>query len=309
METRTIGSLDVSVVGLGCNNFGRRLDAAGTAIVVEAALEAGINFFDTADVYGSGQSEEFLSRALGSRRDQVIIATKFANAMPGQGEGGHPDYIRVAVENSLRRLGTDRIDLYQMHVPDPRVPIAETLGALDDLVKAGKVREIGSSNFSAEQIRAAEAAATARPGAARFASVQNHYSLLHREPEAEVLPECERLGLAFLPYFPLAGGVLTGKVSRGQVAPEGSRLRDSGTYNRFATERNLAIVDKLISFAEDHGHTVLELAFAWLLAKSAVASVIAGATKREQIVANVAAAQWSLGAAELAVVDALAAGE
>lgn len=306
MDTRKIGSLDVSVVGIGCNNFGRRLDAAGTAVVVEAALEAGINFFDTADVYGNGQSEEYLSRALGKRRSQVIIATKFANAMPGQGDaGGHPDYIRVAVEASLRRLDTDCIDLYQMHVPDAKVPIADTLGALDDLVKAGKVREIGSSNFSAAQIRDAEAAV--RPGGARFASVQNHYSLLHREDEHDALPECERLGLGYLPYFPLAGGVLTGKVSRGHVAPEGSRLRDSGTYNRFATARNLDIVDKLISFAEERGHTVLDVAFAWLLAKPVVASVIAGATKREQVFANAAAASWRLNAADLAALDAIAA--
>jgi aryl-alcohol dehydrogenase-like predicted oxidoreductase len=302
METRRIGSLAVSVVGLGCNNFGRRIDADRSAAVVNAAIDAGINFFDTADVYGDGQSEEFLSRALGQRRNQVIIATKFANRMEGQGSGASPDYIRVAVEASLRRLNTDTIDLYQQHVPDPNVPIADTLGALDDLVKAGKIREIGSSNFSADQIREAESAAKQM---ARFVSVQNHYSLLHREPEADVLPECERLGMAFLPYFPLASGVLTGKYRQGQPFPEGTRL--SVGDKRFATDENIAIAEKLIAFAEARGHSILELAISWLLARPAVASVIAGATKPEQVKANVAAHDWRLSAAELAEIDAIVA--
>ena len=222
MEKRRIGSLDVSVVGLGCNNFGWRLDAAGTKKVVDAALDAGINFFDTADIYGKGQSEEYLGRALGSRRSEIVLATKFGMKMDEQRKGAKPDYLRQALEDSLARLGTDHVDLYQLHTPDADVPIADTLGALDELVKAGKVREIGCSNFSAEQLREAEAAV--QPGAARFVSVQNEYSLFHREPERDVLAACERLGLAFIPYFPLASGLLTGKYRKGRPLPEGTRL-------------------------------------------------------------------------------------
>jgi len=303
MEIRKIGTLDVSAVGVGCNNFGRRIDAEAAAAVVNAALDAGINFFDTADVYGSGLSEEYLSRALGSRRRDVLIATKFRSKMEGQGEGAHPDYIRVAVEASLRRLNTGVIDLYQIHSPDESIPIADTLGALDDLVKAGKVREIGCSNFSAAQLQ--EAAAAVKPGAARFVSVQNYYSMLHREPEAEVLPECERQGLAFLPYFPLEAGLLTGKVRRGQEIPQGTRLSDAGTQTRFVNDQRLDVVEKLIAYAEGRGHTILELAFSWLLAKAPVASVIAGATRPEQIHANAAAAGWRLTDTELQEVDAL----
>jgi aryl-alcohol dehydrogenase-like predicted oxidoreductase len=296
MQTRKIGSLTISVVGLGCNNFGRRLNAARTAEVVSAALDNGINFFDTANTYGNGQSEEYLGKALGSRRHEVVIATKFGSQMEGGGRGAHPDYIRRAVEASLSRLGTDVIDLYQLHQPDPNVPLADTLGALNELVQAGKVREIGCSNFSAEQIREAEAAE--EPGAARFASVQNEYSLLHREPEESgVLAECERVGLAFLPYFPLASGLLTGKYRKGQPIPDGTRL--SGGGNRWVTDQNLAIVERLIQFAESRDHSILELAFAWLLARPVVASVIAGATKPEQVRANAAAAGWSLTEADL----------
>jgi aryl-alcohol dehydrogenase-like predicted oxidoreductase len=304
METRKIGSLSVSVVGLGCNNFGRRLDAARTAEVVNACLDEGINFFDTADVYGSGQSEEYLGKALGSRRSEVIIASKFANGMEDRGRGAHPDYIKIAVEASLRRLGTDYIDLYQQHVPDPEVPIADTLGTLNDLVQAGKVREIGSSNFSAAQIREAEEAV--KSGAARFVSIQNRYSVLHREPENDgVLAECERLGQVFLPYFPLESGLLTGKIRQGQAAPEGTRLSDAGAASRFVTDQNMALTEKLITFAESRNHTILELAFGWLLAKSAVASVIAGATRVEQIKANVGAAGWKLSADDLTQIDAI----
>ena len=299
METRKVGSLHVSVVGLGCNNFGRRLDAAQTAAVVDAALDAGINFFDTADVYGGGQSEEFIGRALGSRRNAVVIATKFGNRMEGQGSGASAAYVREACEASLRRLGTDYIDLYQLHRPDPQVSIAETLGALDELVRAGKVREIGCSNFSAEQIREAEAA---HANGARFVSVQNEYSLLKRDVERDVLPECERAGLTFLPYFPLASGLLTGKYRRGEPAPSGSRLAGGGRANQLS-DQNLAIVEELIRFAEAHGHTILELAFSWLLARPVVASVIAGATKPEQVHANTGAAQWRLTADELGEID------
>ncbi len=303
METRKIGALEVSVIGLGCNNFGRRLDAAGTAVVVNASLDAGINFFDTADVYGAGQSEEYIAKALGTRRGEVVLATKFSGNMEGQGKGAHPDYIRVAVEASLKRLNTDVIDLYQLHNPDPNVPVADTLGALDELVKAGKVREIGCSNFSVEQLKEAELAA--KPGAARFVSVQNRYSMLFREPEDGVLAECQRLGQGFLPYFPLESGLLTGKIRKGHDAPQGTRLAESGTASRFLSDERIDVVEKLIAYAESHGHTMLELAFGWLLARPVVASVIAGATKADQVHANAEAANWHLTSVELAEVDAL----
>jgi aryl-alcohol dehydrogenase-like predicted oxidoreductase len=208
MEKRKIGSLEVSVVGLGCNNFGWRIDEQCTQAVVDAALENGINFFDTADIYGGTKSEEFLGRALGNRRDEIVLATKFGMKVSDGKEGARPEYIRQAVEDSLKRLGTDRIDLYQLHRPDENVPIADTLGALDELVKAGKVREIGASNFSADQLRRAETAV--QEGAARFVSLQNEYSLINREVEAEVIPEAIKQQVAFLPYFPLASGLLTG---------------------------------------------------------------------------------------------------
>ena len=303
MNTRRIGSLTVSVVGLGCNNFGRRLDAAGTERVVHAALDAGITLFDTADIYAKGESEEYLGRALGARRDEVMIATKFGKPMDERRRGARPEYVRQAAEDSLRRLGTDHIDLYQIHEPDPSVPIAETLGALDELVRAGKVREIGCSNFSAEQLREADGAAA--PGAARFVSVQNEYSLLNREPEQGVLAECERLGLAFIPYFPLASGLLTGKYRAGKPAPAGSRLASDGKGGSRVSEDELALVERLIAFAESRRHTVLELAFSWLIAHRLVASVIAGATRPEQVTANVASAGWPLTSAEMAEVDAI----
>lgn len=299
MQRRRIGSLGVSAVGIGCNNFGWRIGADETVAVVDAALEAGIDFFDTADLYGGGKSEEFLGRALGPRRADVVIATKFGHPGNGHLRGGHPDTVRRAAEESLRRLGTDYIDLYQIHRPDPDVPVVETLGALDELVRAGKVREIGCSNFSAAQVREADSAARG----ARFVSVQNDYSLLQREPEAEVLPECERLGLAFLPFFPLAGGLLTGKYRKGRPAPEGTRLADPTWEERMRAEERLDQVEALIAFAEGRGHTVLELAFAWLLARPAIASVIAGATRPAQVHANAAAAAWSLTDADLAEID------
>jgi aryl-alcohol dehydrogenase-like predicted oxidoreductase len=303
MDTRRIGSLEVSVVGLGCNNFGRRLDFDATSAVVDAALESGITFFDTADVYGGTRSEEYLGRALGRRREDVVVATKFGAAVDEQRKGARPEYVRHAVEDSLRRLGTDRIDLYQLHTPDPSVPIGETIGALEELVKAGKVREIGCSNFSADQLREAEE--VTREGAARFVSVQNEYNLLHREPERDVLPECERLGIAFIPYFPLTNGLLTGKYRRGKGAPAGSRL-DSGRGERLLTDRNLAVVERLVEFSERRGHMILELAFSWLLGRPAVASVIAGATSPEQARSNAAAARWELTDAELTEVDSIA---
>jgi len=303
MEMRRIGSLAVSVVGLGCNNFGWRLDAAATAAVVDAALASGINFLDTADIYGGTRSEEYLGQALAGRRDRVVLATKFGMAVDERRRGARPEYVRQALEDSLRRLKTDHIDLYQLHQPDPEVPIADTLAALDELVKAGLVREIGCSNFSAAQLR--EAHAAAREGAARFVSVQNEYSLLHREPEREVLAECERLGMAFIPYFPLASGLLTGKYRRGRPPPKGSRIESGGRFGDLLSERNLALVEALAEFAESRGRTLLELAISWLLSRPQVASVIAGATSPEQVATNAKAAGWRLTPAELADVDAI----
>jgi aryl-alcohol dehydrogenase-like predicted oxidoreductase len=306
VERRHIGALEVSVVGLGCNNFGGRLDEAGARAVVAAAVDAGIDFFDTADMYGGTRSEELLGRALGKRRGEVIVATKFGWRIDDRRPGGaKPDYVRRAVEDSLRRLGTDRIDLYQLHRPDPETPVEQTLAVLDGLVRGGKVREIGCSNFSAPQLREAQAAV--RAGAARFVSVQNEYSLAHREPEREVIPECERQGLAFLPFFPLASGVLTGKYRRGAPAPGGTRLAGSSAMaDRFLSARNRAVADALAAFAESRGRSLLELAFSWLLSRGVVASVIAGAMSPEQVRANAAAAGWRLTVEELAEVDRLA---
>jgi aryl-alcohol dehydrogenase-like predicted oxidoreductase len=301
MQTRSIGSLSVSAVGLGCSNFGWRIDSDATTPVVHAALDAGINFFDTANTYGKGQSEEYLRRALGPRRKDVILATKFGMKMDEERHGARPEYVLQAAEDSLRRLGTDYIDLYQLHQPDPTVPIAETLGALDTLVQAGKVREIGCSNFSADQLRAAEAAA--RRGAARFVSVQNNYSLLNRDPETGVLPECERLRFAFIPYLPLANGLLTGKYRLGQPPPAGSRAVD-GYGPKVFTDGNLAIVESWTAFAAAHGHTLLELAVSWLLSKPMVASVIAGAKTVEQVRQNASAANWLLSASEIDAIPA-----
>ena len=298
MEYRKLGSLNVSLVGLGCNNFGWRTDAAGTAAVLDAALDAGINFFDTADVYGGGQSEEFLGKALKGRRQKAIIATKFGMKMGEGREGARPEYVRAALEASLRRLQVDTIDLYQIHRPDPSTPIADTLQVLNDAVKAGKVREIGCSNFSAEQMRAARST----PGPRYFASVQNDYSLLKRDAEAQVLPECVRTGVAFLPYFPLANGLLTGKYRQGRPFPESSRGKDAFGPKVF-TPVNIDRVEALIAFSESRGHSLLELAFSWLAARPEISSVIAGAKTRDQVRANSCAASWQLTAADLVAVD------
>ncbi|MEO8201730.1 MAG: aldo/keto reductase [Gemmatimonadota bacterium] len=298
---RKIGSLEVSVVGLGCNNFGGRLDAERTAGVVRAALDAGMNFFDTADIYGGTRSEEYLGRALGPRRADVVLATKFGMEVDPRRKGARPEYLRHALEDSLRRLRTDFVDLYQLHQPDPTVPIADTLGALDDLVKAGKVRETGCSNFSPAQTVEAERAVL--PGNARFVSVQNEYSLLHRDPEDGVLETCRRLNLAFIPFFPLASGLLTGKYRQGQVPLKGSRLSEGGRYQRWLSDAKLAVVEKLITYAESRGHTILELAISWLACQPAVASVIAGATAPAQVVANARAADWKLSPEDLRLVD------
>jgi aryl-alcohol dehydrogenase-like predicted oxidoreductase len=302
MEKRKIGSLEVTVVGLGCNNFGWRIDAAATSRVVDAALDAGINFLDTADSYGPRQSEEFLGQALKGRWGRVVIATKFGSKLDDQHQGAKADYVRGAVEDSLRRMGTDRIDLYQLHRPDPGTPIGETLEALDGLVKSGKVREIGCPNFSVEQIREAEDAV--REGAARFISVQNEYSLMHRGTEKDVLPECIRRRLAFLPYFPLANGLLTGKYRAGEQFPAGSR-GETGWGPKVFTEEKLRLADRLREFAESRGHTLLELAFSWLASRPAVASVIAGAKTVEQAQANARAAGWRLTEGELTEVDGI----
>lgn len=295
VESRNIGSLKVSVVGVGCNNFGRRLDAAQTREVVDAALDEGINFFDTADIYGSGQSEEFLGRALGKRRKDVVITSKFGMKMSEEKRGAHPDYIRSAVEDSLRRLGSDWIDFYMLHTPDPSVPIADTLGALDDLVQRGLVREIGCSNFSASQLQEASEAASG----ARFVGVQNRYSLLHREPEQDgVLDWCAANDTAFIPFFPLHNGLLTGKYRAGSELPTDTRLSGTPRGEELLTTENLQLIEELMAFCESVDRSILELAFGWLLARSPVASVIAGATRPAQIRANAAAAGWIPGSSE-----------
>jgi aryl-alcohol dehydrogenase-like predicted oxidoreductase len=306
MEMRTIGSLEVSAVGLGTNNFGiGRMEPQDVPPVVDAALEAGINFFDTADGYGN--SEELLGKALVGRRDAAVIATKFASPVDGGPGGASPDYVRTAVERSLKELGTDRIDLYQIHRPDQSTPIADTLGALDELVKAGKVLEIGCSNFSGAQLREAQAAIA--PGGARFVSVQNELSLVRRNDEANGLPVAAELDIAYLPYFPLASGVLTGKYRRGEAPPAGSRLgaQPAEVSARALSDKRFDTVEALTAWAEAHGHSILDLAFAWLLAKPVVASVIAGATKVDQVEANAAAGGWTLTPAEVAEVDAISA--
>ncbi len=301
MQQRSLGSLSVSLVGLGCNNFGGRIDLEATRKVVDAALDAGIQFFDTADVYGGGTSEELLGKALGERRSRVVIATKFG-APRSASDGlkrGSAAWVQRAVESSLRRLGTDYIDHYQLHFPDPEVPIEETLGALHLLVQAGKVREIGCSNFGSTRLF--EAAERAEQGSLTpFRTVQNRFSLLHREPEAKVLPACEKLGMGLIPYFPLESGLLTGKYRRGEEIPEGTRLAafPADQRGRFMSDDKLAAVERLAQYAEDHGHTLLELAISWLASCPVVTSVIAGATRPEQVHANAAGCGWELSASE-----------
>jgi aryl-alcohol dehydrogenase-like predicted oxidoreductase len=294
------GGPQVSVVGLGTNNFGARCDYEQSLAVIDTALEAGITLFDTADIYGQGTSEDFIGRALEGRRDRVVLATKFGNPMeehPADRRGSR-DYIRWAVEGSLRRLRTDVIDVYQMHVPDEGTPIEETLAALHELVQEGTVRHIGSSNYSAVQIEAADRVARER-GLTRFVAAQNQYSLVEREVEHEILPVCERLGIGMLPFFPLASGLLTGKYTRGEQATEG-RLA-----GREIPEERWDRLERVEQFAETHGVPLLSVAIGGLAAMPAVASVIAGATKPEQVRANVAAGEWEPSADELAALDAL----
>jgi aryl-alcohol dehydrogenase-like predicted oxidoreductase len=302
METRAIGSLQVSVVGLGCNNFGRRVDEEGTRRVVDAALDAGVTFLDTADIYGGTKSETFLGRVLAGRRDRVVLATKFGMEVAPDKKGAAPAYVRRAAHDSLARLQTDHIDLYQLHEPDPAVPIADTLAVLDELVGEGRVREIGCSNFSAEQQR--EAAKAVADGAARFVSVQNELSLLERGDLEDGLTGAREIGLAYIPYFPLASGVLTGKYRRGEAPPDGTRLAN---YGERVSDEEFDRLDVLTRFAADRDRTLVELAIGWLASLAPVASVITGATKPEQIQANAASAGWRLTDEERETVLALVA--
>ncbi|MGC4803769.1 aldo/keto reductase [Micromonospora sp. DT233] len=313
MTYRRLGDsgLVVSTAGLGCNNFGSRLDLDGTRAVVDAALDAGITLFDTADLYGKqpGDSEELLGQALKGRRDDVVVATKFGMDVdglngPDYGARGARRYIARAVEGSLRRLGTDHIDLYQLHQPDPGTPIDETLAALDDLVRAGKVRYLGNSNFAGWQIADADWVASST-GRARFISAQNHYSLLERGVEAEVIPACERFGLGMLPFFPLANGLLTGKYKRNEAPPAGSRLAGGGRYAERLAAARWDTIEALEAYAAERGISLLTVAIGGLAARPAVASVIAGATTPEQVRANAAAVAWQPTDADLEALDAL----
>ncbi|GAA2033546.1 aldo/keto reductase [Terrabacter terrae] len=306
MTYRQLGDsgLTVSTVGLGCNNFGRRLDQDGTNAVVRQALESGITLFDTADIYGHGASEEMLGLALGSERENVVVATKFGMDMQGAngpdwGVRGSRRYIRKAVEASLRRLGTDWIDLYQLHRPDPQTPIDETLAALDELVREGKVRYLGSSNFTGWQVVDADWTARAA-GTSRFVSAQNEYSLLERDVEEELVPACEHVGVGLLPFFPLASGLLTGKYRRGQAAPEGTRL--AGMADRLASA-DWDTIERLEAYAAERGLRPIDVAIGGLAAQPAVASVIAGATRPEQVLENVQAGLWEPTAEDLAELD------
>jgi aryl-alcohol dehydrogenase-like predicted oxidoreductase len=309
LPTRRLGdsALEVSVVGLGCNNFGGRTGREGTAAVLEAALDAGITFLDTADIYSVGASEELIGELLEGRREDYLIATKFGMEMKGV-EGvpaaprGSREYIRWAVEGSLRRLRVDRIDLYQYHQPDGTTPPEGTLEALDELVREGVVTAIGCSNFSAAEIEAADRISRER-GLARYVTLQNEYSLLERQIEAEVAPACERLGVSILPFFPLAMGMLTGKYRRGEEPPQGTRLAARGISG---SDEQFDVVEAIEGFAEERGVGVLDVAIAGLAAQPAVASVIAGATKPEQVAANVAALRWQPSADDLAKLDRVA---
>ncbi|MET8309863.1 MULTISPECIES: aldo/keto reductase [unclassified Micromonospora] len=313
MTYRRLGDsgLVVSVVGIGCNNFGRKLDLDGTRAVVDAALDAGITLFDTADIYGEpqGGSEELLGQALKGRRDDVVVATKFGMDMnglngPDFGARGSRRYIARAVEASLRRLGTDHIDLYQMHEPDPGTPIDETLAALDDLVRDGKVRYLGNSNFAGWQIADADWVASSN-GRARFISAQNHYSLVERSVETEVIPACERFGLGMLPFFPLANGLLTGKYRRDGQPPAGSRLSGGGRYAERLAAADWDTIEAIEAYAAERGLTMLQVAIGGLAAQPAVTSVIAGATTPEQVHANAAAGTWEPTDEDLAALRAI----
>ena len=313
MKYRAVGKsgLQVSVIGLGCNNFGMRLDLEGSRAVIHAALDAGITLFDTADIYGgAGASETMMGQVLGARRKDIVLATKFGMQMDKEGvkKGASRRYIMAAVEDSLRRLQTDWIDLYQLHAPDPLTPMEETLRALDDLVSSGKVRYVGCSNVPAWGVADAAWIAETR-GFNGFISAQDEYSLLVRKVEPELVPMCAQFGIGILPYFPLASGMLTGKFKKGEEMSKDTRLgaaKGAGYFDHFLTDDQFDIVAKLTDFAEARGHTILELAFSWLLAQPVVPSVIAGATKPVQVEANVKAGDWVLTADELAAIDKIA---
>ena len=312
MEFRNLGrsGLRVSLAGLGCNNFGGRIDLEASRKVVHKALDLGITLFDTADVYGNrGGSETCLGEILGTRRKDIVLATKFAMPMDEAGKlkGASRGYIVDAVEASLKRLKTDWIDLYQQHRPDPATPIEETLRALDDLQRAGKIRYIGCSNLVSWQVVEAQWTSRER-GLNAFASCQDEYSLLVRDAERELLPAMNAYGLSLLPYFPLACGMLTGKYKRNAAKPEGARLSNNQSLaDRYFTDANWGIVEKLEAFASSRGRTLLDVAFGWLAAKPAIASVIAGATKPEQLEQNVKAVEWKPTADEMAEIDKISA--
>jgi aryl-alcohol dehydrogenase-like predicted oxidoreductase len=303
VRTRTLGREGpaVSAVGLGCNNFGARIDARRARAVVDAALDAGITFFDTAESYGGGKSETYLGRALAGRRDRAVIATKFGWIHGGRPPAGSPEYVRRAIDGSLRRLRVDHVDLYQYHRPDGVTPLEETLGAMGELVAAGKVRFIGSSQLDAARVEEADALAAAREWP-RLVSTQNEYSLLARDAERSLLPACERLGIGLIPFFPLARGLLTGKYRRGEPAPPGTRLAAQGLD---ADERTWDRLEALEAFARERGVALLDVAIGGLAAQPAVASVIAGATTPEQVRANAAAGEWRPTAADLEALRAL----
>jgi aryl-alcohol dehydrogenase-like predicted oxidoreductase len=312
MEQRRLGGsdLEVSVVGLGCNNFGMKIDLAASRAVIDAALDAGIDFLDTADMYGGGKSEEFIGEVLGKRRSRVRIGTKFGAGRRAKGPGqfGTRAYTLECAEASLKRLRTDYIDLYQMHYPDPGTPIEETLGALDELVRQGKVRQIGCSNYTGAMIAEADAVSGSKK-LPRFVSAQNEWSLLQRDAERDVIPACEKHRLGQLPYFPLASGLLTGKYRRGEKFAAGTRFATMGDYfASVATDANFAKVEALERVARAHGRTLLELAMSWLAAQPSVASVIAGATTPEQVRANAGSVSWKLTPAELAEIERAARG-
>jgi aryl-alcohol dehydrogenase-like predicted oxidoreductase len=310
VEYRNLGNsgLKISLAGLGCNNFGMRCDGEQTRAVVHRALDEGVTFFDTADIYGNrGGSEELLGKALGKRRREVVVASKFGMPM-GAGpyeRGASRRYIMAAAEASLRRLDTDYLDVYQLHQPDPDTPQEETLAALDDLVRAGKVRYLGNSNFSGWQVADADWISRTR-SLARYVSAQNQYNLLDRRIERDLLPACQKFGLGMLPYFPLASGFLTGKYRRGAEAPKGTRLAVMQPMaKQVMTEQNFATLERLEEFARGRGHALVELAMSWLACQPVVSSVISGATRPEQVTENVKACGWKLSHEEVKEVDAI----
>ena len=310
MELRNVGrsGLQASVLGLGCNNFGARIDEDAAHAVVRACLDAGVTLFDTADIYGAGRSEEFLGRALGAHRDEVLVATKFGGrtAEGPYGAGASRTHLVAACEASLRRLGTDHIDLYYQHFPDPKTPVTETLDALDDLVRAGKVRYIASSNYAGWQVARADHLSRER-GRSRFVACQVEWSLLHRQVEQELVPACEAYGVGVVPYFPLASGLLTGKYRRGEAFPEGSRLASSDRFAEGATDEAFDVVERVEGVARSAGRSLLEVSLAWLLHQPTVPSVIAGATSPEQVRSNAATAEVHLSADEVQAIGEAAA--